>query len=73
MVSVPAAMAAKAALYLAIRESGWAKSAVAERLGVEEKELRRMLDPRHGTQLSKIQEALGKLGKRLLVSMDEAA
>ncbi|MCC6536980.1 MAG: type II toxin-antitoxin system HicB family antitoxin [Bryobacterales bacterium] len=73
LISLPATMAAKAALYLAIRESGLANTKVARRLGLDEKEVRRMLDPRHNTQLGRIQDALGKLGKRLLVSVEEAA
>jgi len=73
LVSLPATMAAKAALYLTVREAGLTNTAAARRLGIDEKEVRRMLDPRHNTQLSRIQEALSKLGKRLLVSMDEAA
>jgi hypothetical protein len=32
-----------------------------------------MLDPRHATRLSRIQTALDFLGKRLVVSLDNAA
>jgi hypothetical protein len=32
-----------------------------------------MLDPRHATKLPRINEALDVLGKRLIVSLDEAA
>jgi len=67
------AMAAKAALYLAVREAGISNVALALQLSVDEKEVRRMLDPRHTTKLSRIQAALTVLGKRLVVGVEEAA
>jgi antitoxin HicB len=73
MIPVPAPMAAKAALYLAMREAKISNVEMARRLGCDEKEVRRMLNPRHGTRLPRIQKALELLGKRLVVSMDEAA
>jgi antitoxin HicB len=73
LVALPAPMAAKAALYLAIRETGLSNSAVARRLRLDEKEIRRMLDPRHATRLARIQEVLCALGKRLVLSLDNAA
>lgn len=73
LVPVPAPMAAKAALYLAMREAGISNLELARRLGCDEKEVRRMLDPRHATKLPRIQAALEILGKRLVLSMEEAA
>jgi antitoxin HicB len=73
LIALPAPMAAKAALCLAIRETGLSNIAVARRLGLDEKEIRRMLDPRHATRLSRIQDVLARLGKRLVVSLDSAA
>jgi antitoxin HicB len=72
-VALPAPMAAKAALYLAIQEAGLSNSELGRKLGLDEKEIRRMLDPRHATRLSRIQTALDFLGKRLVVSLDNAA
>src|SRR5579859_5854260 len=72
-VALPAPMAAKAALYLAIQESGFTNSELGRKLGLDEKEIRRMLDPRHATRLARIQTALDFLGKRLVVSLDNAA
>jgi len=66
-------MSAKAALYIAVSEEGTSKSELARRLGVDEKEIRRMLSPRHQTKLARIEEALGLLGRRLVVSMKKAA
>lgn len=73
-VLVPAQTAAKAALYLALRETGTSRSELASRLGCDEKEVRRLLDPRHPSKLPRIQRALAALGKGLAVTLvNEAA
>ena len=72
-IPVPAPMAAKAALYLAMREAATTNVQLARKLGCDEKEVRRMLDPRHPTKLPRIKEALEVLGKRLIVGVEEAA
>jgi antitoxin HicB len=72
-IPVPASMAAKAALYLAMGEARLTNVALARKLGCDEKEVRRMLDPRHATKLPRIKEALDALGKRLVLSVEEAA
>jgi antitoxin HicB len=66
-------MAAKAALYLSMVETGITNAQLARKLGCDEKEVRRMLDPRHPTKLPRIKEALDVFGKRLVVSVEEAA
>ena len=48
------------------------KVQLARRLSCDEKEVRRLLDPRHPTKLPRIKEALDVLGKRLVVSVEEA-
>lgn len=74
VVPVPALTAAKAALYLALQEAGINKSDLATRLGCDEKEVRRLLDPKHPSRLSGIQKALAALGKGIAVRLvDEAA
>ncbi len=62
--SVPIGTAMKAAVYLAMREQGISKTELARRLGVNEKETRRMLDPRHSTKVPALEHALHVLGKR---------
>jgi antitoxin HicB len=66
-------MAAKTALYMAMKEAGIANVQLARKLGCDEKEVRRILDPRHPTKLPRIQEALDVLGKRLVLGVEEAA
>ena len=72
-IPVPAPMAAKAALYLAMGEAGMTNVQLARKLGCDEKEVRRMMDPRHPTKLPRIKEALDVFGKSLVVSVEEAA
>lgn len=73
LVTVPAPTAAKAALYVGMREAKVKNTELARRLRCDEKEIRRMLDPRHPTKLPRIQRALEALGKRLIVSLEEEA
>jgi len=56
-----------------MREAGITNVQLARKLGCDEKEVRRMLDPKHATKLARIKEALGAFGKRLVVSIEEAA
>ena len=71
-VSVPPGMAAKAALAMAFRESGLTRVGFAAALGVDEKVVRRMLDPRHGTSPDRIYKALGLLGRRITIEVHAA-
>lgn len=61
--------AAKAALHMAMRDAGISKSALARRMGCDEKEIRRLLDPRHGSRIDRIDEALSHLSHRLHIRM----
>ena len=69
-VSVPAAVAAKLAVIIAWKASGQSKSKLADTLGVNEKEVRRMLDPNHNTSLARLDRAMQALGGRLIVSAE---
>ena len=73
LIAVPLYLAPKLALYLAIRERNLPNTALAKYLGVSETVIRRMLDPRHVTKPEKIEVALLALGKRIVVSFDDAA
>ncbi len=66
-------MAAKAALYLAVREIGITKVDLAGKLGCNEKEVRRLLDPHHSSKIPRIEAALSAMGKQLIVSVENAA
>jgi antitoxin HicB len=69
MVAVPPLMAAKAALALAIREAGMSQAELARHLEVDEKEVRRLLDPRHPSKLPRLAMALAVLGKGIEISI----
>jgi len=71
-VPLPAQTAAKAALYLAIREAGITKVELARRLHCHEKEVRRLLDPRHPSKLPRIESALAAVGQKLVVGFQAA-
>ncbi len=72
--AVPGAvLAAKAALYESLREERLSNSAFAAAMGVQESEVRRMLDPRHATKIGRLEEALARFSKRLVVTVEEAA
>lgn len=68
-INPPAATAAKAALYDAMREAGISKVELARKLGIDEKEVRRMLDTGHGTKLPRIAEALEVMGRHLHIAL----
>jgi antitoxin HicB len=71
-VSPPAETMAKAALYVAMRETGISKVQLAKRMGVDEKEVRRLLDPHYSSKLPRIAQAIAVLGKRLTIGLQPA-
>jgi antitoxin HicB len=64
-------MAAKAALYLMLRDSGLTRSALARMLHCDVREVRRLLDPKHPSKLPRISRALAALGGRLELMLVE--
>ncbi len=70
LVAPPVETAIKAGLYLALRESMISKSELARRLGVNEKTVRRMLDPHYVSKLPRMVEAIQALGKRLVIAVE---
>ena len=73
LVVPPVQIALKAALYEAWREAGISQRRLARDLDVAESEVRRMLNPEHGTRVATIDRALRRLGKRVNVTIGEAA
>jgi len=65
-------IAAKAALYLAMKSAKVGNAALARRMGCDEKEVRRLLDPRHRSKIGRIEDALRELGWSLHVRMEAA-
>ena len=69
LVAPPAETMAKAALYVAMRDAGISKVQLAKRLGIDEKEVRRLLDPHYGSKLPRIAQAISVLGRRLVIGL----
>ncbi len=73
LVIPPVQIALKAALYEAYRQAGISQRRFARDLDVAESEVRRMLNPEHPTKAATIDNALRRLGKRVTLTVDEAA
>ena len=73
LVAVPPLVAAKLGLYEAARDAQLTHVALAERLGVTEAVVRRLLDIDHRSHIGEVERALALLGKRLVVEVLEAA
>lgn len=66
-------VAAKLAIYEAMRREGLSQVALAERLGCDPRQVRRLLDLDHASTLAQLERALGALGKRLVLEVKDAA
>lgn len=71
--SLPITSAMKAALYIELRNQDVKKTDLARMLGMDEKEARRMLDPKHGTKVPALERALHILGKRVSLVVESGA
>ena len=67
-IAVPPLLAAKLALYIAIRNQGITQVALASRMGVSKSVVRKLLDPAHRSHIDNVVEALRHLGRSLLTS-----
>ena len=71
-VALPVLMAAKIALYGAMRTQGVGNTALATRLGLTEGAVRRLIDLDHRSHIGQIETALHALGERLMVATQAA-
>ena len=72
VVTLPALAAAKTALYCEMRAQGMGNTALAERLGITEGAVRRLVDPDHRSHIGQVEAGLRALGQRLLVATQAA-
>ena len=72
VVAPPAETIAKAALYVAMKKAHITNVQLAKQLGVDEKEVRRLLDPHYASKLPRIAQAIALLGKRLVIGLEAA-
>ena len=61
--------AAKLAFYIAFKSSGLRQAELARRLGKNEAEVRRLLDPHHVSKISSLGAAIKAMGRRLSVEL----
>lgn len=69
LVSVPVVVAAKLALYTAMRKQRITKVEMARRLGVSESAVRKLTNPDHRSHVSLVQKALKAVGQTLTVQV----
>lgn len=67
VVAVPAVVAAKLALYSAMRDQHITKVEIAGRLGISESAARKLTNPDHRSHISQVQKALRAVGRGLVV------
>ena len=71
-VPVPTVVAAKLALYSAMRVQRVTKVELADRLGVSEAAVRKLANPDHRSHMSQVQRALRAVGRSLKVEVTAA-
>lgn len=72
-VPVPTVVAAKLALYSAMRAQRITKVELADRLGVSESAVRKLTNPDHRSHVSQVQKALRAVGRTLKVEVTTPA
>ena len=72
LVAVPTVVAAKLALYSAMRDQGITKVGLAKRLGISESAVRKLANPDHRSHISQIQKALQAVGRTMVVEVKAA-
>ena len=69
LVAVPPVVAAKLALYSAMRAQSITKVELARRLGVSESAVRKLTNPDHRSHIGQVQKALQAVGRNLAVEV----
>ena len=72
-IVLPVLASAKLALYQAMRDQGVNNTRLAERMGVSETVVRRLLNLDHHSRIDHLERALALLGKRLATRVMDAA
>jgi antitoxin HicB len=72
-VTLPALTEAKIELYRQMRAAGVGKAELARRLHCHLPQIDRLLNLNHGSRLDQIEQALLAVGKRLTISVEDAA
>ena len=67
LIPVPPLVAAKLAIYSAMREKGITKQTLGKKLGLEEDAVRKLLHPNYRTHFTQVERALRAVGRSLIV------
>lgn len=70
LIAPTAETTAKAALFTTMKKAGITNVQLAKQLGVDEKEVRRLLDPHYRSKLSRIAQAIKLLGRHLVIALE---
>ena len=72
LVAVPTVVAAKLALYTAMRAQRVTKVELASRLGISESAVRKLANPDHRSHISQVQKALREVGRSMVIEVTVA-
>ena len=72
LIAVPTVVAAKLALYAAMRAQRITKAELARRLGVSESAVRKLTNPEHRSHIGHVQRALQAVGHNLAIDVTSA-
>ena len=72
-MALPAMAAAKLALHQAVIEEDITQARLAQKLRIDARQVRRLLDLDHYSRLEQVEMALFALGKQLVVNVRDAA
>lgn len=72
LVAPDAGVAMKIALYISMRKRGITPAELTRRLGIDNRETQRILNPRHATKVARMSEAIAATGGSVVVDLREA-
>ncbi len=72
-VALPPAITAKIAIYQTMRDQKVTQAELGQRMGIDARQVRRVLDLNHRTRLDQLESALRALGKQMVIDIQDAA
>lgn len=72
-IALPALPSAKVELYLAMRAGSVSKAELSRRVGIHKANFNRLLNLGHASRFDQIEAALQALGKRIVLTVEDAA
>lgn len=72
IVAPDAAVAIKIALYIAMQERGITAAELTRRLGIDNREAQRILNPHHATKIERMSEAIEATGSHAIIELQVA-